>query len=263
MRVYKPLTPSLRQLCLVDHSIFSRSKDLYSFIRKKKTFSGRNHHGRITVRHRGSIVKRQYIDLAMHNRNFNIPFSIKKIEYDAYRSGFVSLIRFYNGIYSYKILVYKTFIGDTLMCYSNIPENLKNGDGCLIKYVSAGSILCDIELVPNKGSQLSRSAGCSSLLLKKDDVYAYLKISSNKLIEVSIHCMAFLGSISNKNHRYVNLGKAGRSRYLGVRPSVRGVAMNPVDHPHGGGEGKKSKKTSPRSPWGMIMSNHKKKILIK
>jgi large subunit ribosomal protein L2 len=201
--------------------------------------------------------------LNIHNRNFNIPFSIKKIEYDAFRSAFISLVRFSNGIYCYQLLIYKTFINDTFLCYNNIPENLRNGDGCLIKYISAGSVICNIELSPHKGSQLSKSAGCSSLLLKKDGLFAYLKVSSSQIVTLSVYCMAFLGSISNKNYRYINLGKAGRSRFLGIRPTVRGVAMNPVDHPHGGGEGKKSKKSSPRSPWGMVTRNHKKKILIR
>jgi large subunit ribosomal protein L2 len=250
MRFYRPLTPSLRQLCLIDHTIFSKRKIVRTFNFSDYNKAGRNHHGHITVRHHGGGVKKIYTYIDMFNRIFNIPFTIKSINYDAFRSSFISLVMYANGLISYRTLVYKNFINDILFSYNILPENLKNGDSCLLKYISPGAILCNIELIPNLGSQLSRSAGSSSLLLKKDETYAYLKLSSNKIIQISIYCLAFLGSISNRNSRYINLGKAGRSRYLNIRPTVRGVAMNPVDHPHGGGEGKKSKKSYPRSPWG-------------
>lgn len=250
MKFYRPLTPSLRQLCLIDHTIFTKERIINTFNIKFKSVAGRNHHGHITIRHRGSGVLRMYNTIDLYNRHFNIPFIIKTIHYDAYRSSFISLVVYLNGIVSYRPLVYKNFINDVLMSYNSIPENLKNGDGCIIKYISPGAIICNIELMPNFGAQLSRSAGCSALLLKKDEYCAYIKVSSNKILQLSIYCLAFLGAMSNQNARYVNLGKAGRSRRLGIRPTVRGVAMNPVDHPHGGGEGKKSKRSFPRSPWG-------------
>lgn len=250
MKLYRPITPSLRQLCLIDHKIFTKKKVIKTFNVRFKQNAGRNHHGHITVRHRGNGVMHVYTYIDLINRNFNIPFKIKTVNYDAYRSAFISLIVYANGIVSYRPLVYKNFINDILMSHNTIPENLKNGDSCVIKYITAGAIICNIELFPNYGVQISRSAGCSALLLKKDEQVALIKLSSNKVVEISIYCLAFLGTVSNKNHRYINLGKAGRSRYLGIRPTVRGVAMNPVDHPHGGGEGKKSKNSFPRSPWG-------------
>jgi large subunit ribosomal protein L2 len=250
MKFYRPLTPSLRQLCLIDHSIFTKERVVFVFNNQLKRQAGRNNHGHITVRHKGGGANRIYTYINNINSFFNVPFTLKTIQYDSYRSAFISLVVSANGIISYRTLVYRTFIGDTLYTYNIVPENLKNGDGCLIKYISPGAIICNIELIPMSGAQLTKSAGTSSLLLKKDDQYAYIKLSSNKIIQISIYCLAFLGAISNRNFRYINLGKAGRSRYLGNRPTVRGVAMNPVDHPHGGGEGKKSKKSFPRSPWG-------------
>jgi large subunit ribosomal protein L2 len=250
MRFYRPLTPSLRQLCLIDHNIFSKQKIMYTFNMFVSNKAGRNHHGHITVRHKGGGVKRSYTMLDTNNCIFNVPFSIKIINYDSFRSSFISLVLYANGILSYRISIYKNFIDDILHSYNILPENLKNGDSCLLKYISPGAVICNIEFIPNYGAQISKSAGTSCLLLKKDDHYAYLRVSSNKIIQISVYCLAFLGSISNRNYRYINLGKAGRSRYLNIRPTVRGVAMNPVDHPHGGGEGKKSKKSHPRSPWG-------------
>lgn len=250
MKFYIPLTPSLRQLCLIDHSIFAKQKLLNNFSAKISKSAGRNHHGHITVRHKGGGHRNQYNKIDIYNRIFNVPFYIRSIYYDAFRSSFISLVSYVNGIFSYRILIYKTFINDMLMSYNSIPETLKNGDNCIIKYITPGSIISNIELHPNFGSQLVRSAGSSSLLLKKDQNYAFIKLNSNKIIMISIYCIACLGIISNRNHRYINLGKAGRNRLKGIRPTVRGVAMNPVDHPHGGGEGKKSKKSFPRSPWG-------------
>ncbi len=250
MKFYKPLTPSLRQLCLIDHSIFAAKKVLYTFSAQQSKMSGRNHHGHITVRHKGGGSTHLYTKLDIYTRIYNIPSTISSIYYDSFRSAFISLVLYANGLISYRVLVYKNFINDVLMSYNSIPETLRNGDSCVIKYISSGSIICNMELFPNYGAQLSRSAGTSALLLKKDDLYAYVKVSSNKIIILSIYCIAFLGTISNRNYRYINLGKAGRTRLMGIRPTVRGVAMNPVDHPHGGGEGKKSKKSYPRSPWG-------------
>jgi large subunit ribosomal protein L2 len=263
MKFYRPLTPSLRQLCLIDHSIFTKKKIITSFSNQLKKNAGRNHHGHITVRHHGGGARRSYVRVNNINTFFNVPFVIKSIQYDSYRSAFISLVVFANGLVSYRVSVYRTFINDTLFNYNILPENLKNGDGCLIKYISPGALLCNIELSPMFGAQLTKSAGTSSLLLKKDNVNAYIKLSSNTIVQISIYCLAFLGAISNRNFRYVNLGKAGRSRYLGHRPTVRGVAMNPVDHPHGGGEGKKSKKSFPRSPWGKQRRLPSVRLLLK
>lgn len=262
MRLYNSITPSSRHLCLVDYHIFSKEK-INFFLSKLKSNSGRNHHGHISVRHRGGGTAGLYLVLDQFERRFNIPYRIETINYDSYRSAFISLLRYQNGIYCYRLAIHKTFIGDTLMSYDNVPENIKNGDGCLIKFISPGSLICNIELKPQSGFQLSRSAGCYSVLLKRDERSAYLKLGSQVVKLVSIFCMAFIGSVSNKNFRYTDLGKAGNSRNLGIRPTVRGVAMNPVDHPHGGGEGKKSKRSFPRSPWGKRYKKFKKIKFIK
>jgi large subunit ribosomal protein L2 len=250
MKTYRPLTSALRQLCLIDHAIFSKIKLIHIFNNTLKNTAGRNHHGHITVRHKGSGVAKIYTKIDMYSRLFGIPFTINSIYYDAYRSAFISLVLYQNGIISYRALVYKTFIDNKLMSHCSIPNNMKNGDSCIIKYITPGTILCNIELYPYYGAQLSKSAGCSSLLLKIENEYASIRLRSGKVLNISMYCMAFIGAMSNKNLRYVKIGKAGRNRWLGNRPTVRGVAMNPVDHPHGGGEGKKSKRSFPRTPWG-------------
>lgn len=262
MKNYSITTPSLRQLSLIDYKIFSRLGMNY-FRKGKETYSGRNHSGHITVRHRGGRLSRLYTTLDQFDRKFNIPFSICSLEYDSYRSSFISLIRYSNGVYCYRLSIYKNFIGDSLMSHSSIPETIKNGDGFLLKYAMPGSLFCNLELRPLSGFQLTKSAGAASLLLKKEYGRAYLKLCSGSVKLLSMYSSGFLGSISNKNYRYTVIGKAGGNVMLGRRPSVRGVAMNPVDHPHGGGEGKKSKRSFPRSPWGKRFKKHKKIITVK
>jgi large subunit ribosomal protein L2 len=250
MKIYKSITPSLRSLCLIDHYLFSNYKFISRFHKRLKSFSGRNNYGNITVRHKINFIKKIYIHIDNFNRHFNIPFKILNIFYDSNRSSFISLIKYINGIYNYKILIYKSFINNYYYSYNNIPEYIKIGDHSILKYISPGSIISNIEIYPSNGAQLTKSAGCFALLLRKNNNKAFIKLSSNIIVQVSLYCMANIGMISNRNHRYINLGKAGRSLYNGVKPNVRGVAMNPIDHPHGGGEGKKSKSRHPRTPWG-------------
>ena len=247
MKIYKNYTPSLNTLCLLDHFLFSDYNFLNRFVSRLKCFSGRNHHGKITVRHKKSYNKKMYIHLDNFNRNFNVPYKVLNIFYDSNRSSFVSLVRYINGVYNYKILIYKNFIGDYYSTYNNIPEYIKIGDSSLLKYISPGTIISNIEKIPSSCSQLTKSAGCFAILLRKSASNAYVKLSSGKIVMLSLNCIASIGMISNKNNRYISLGKAGRSVYLGIRPSVRGVAMNPVDHGHGGGEGRKSKDRYPKT----------------
>lgn len=247
MKVYKNYTPSLNTLCLLDHVIFTECKILNRFTTRLDSSSGRNHHGKITVRHRKNYNKKKYLYLDNFNRNFNIPSKVLNVFYDANRSSFVSLVRYVNGIYNYRILIYKNFIGNYYTTYNNIPEYIKVGDSSLIKYISPGTIICNIEKRPSSGSQITKSAGCFAILLRKTSSVAFIKLSSSSVITLSVNCIAGIGMISNKNKRYINLGKAGRSVYNGIRPYVRGVAMNPIDHPHGGGEGRKSKDRFPKT----------------
>lgn len=254
MKNYVGITPSLKFLCLVDHSLFTNTKFINRFFKNLKSYNGG-----LVIKHKKTFIRNRYVYIDNFNRNYNIPFKILNIFYDSNRSSFISLIKHINGIYNYKILIYKTFIGNYYNTYNNIPEYIITGDNCSLKYISPGTIISNIENYPYNGCQFTKSAGSFSLLLKKDNSYAYIRLSSGKIMKFSLYCMASIGMISNKNNRYINLGKAGRSLYNGKRPFVRGVAMNPIDHPHGGGEGRKSKNKNPRTPWGKNI-NRKKRI---
>lgn len=260
MKKYLASTPSLRSLCLVDHFIFTDFKFINRFYKNLKSFSGRNNSGKITVRHKFNFIKKKYIFLDNFNRNFNIPFKLLNIFYDSNRSSFITLIRYVNGIYNFKILIYKSFNDLYYYTYNSIPEYIKIGDHCILKYLSPGTIISNIEAYPFGGSQYTKSSGCFSILLKKTLKHAYVQLSSGEIIKLSLFCMSSIGMISNRNYRYINLGKAGRSIYNGIRPTVRGVSMNPVDHPHGGGEGRKSKSKDPRTPWGKRIFRKKRNI---
>lgn len=263
MKLYRNNTPSLNTLCLLDHFIYSDSKIMKRFTFRLKSHSGTNNYGRITIRHRKIYNKKKYIHLDNFNRNFNVPSKVLNIFHDSNRSSFVSLVRYMNGIYNYKLSVYKSFLGDYYTTYNNIPEYIKIGDSSLLKYMSPGTIVCNIEITPYKGAQLIKSAGCFAVLLRKTSSIAFLKLSSNQIMSVSLNCIGTIGMISNKNLRYKNLGKAGRSYYYGKRPQTRGVAMNPIDHPHGGGEGRKSKDRFPKTFKGKrVFKIRKEKYLI-
>lgn len=247
MKLYRNNTPSLNTLCLLDHFIYSNYEIMKRFTCRLQSHSGTNIHGKITVRHRKSYNKKKYIYLDNFNRNFNVPSKVLNIFYDSNRSSFVSLVRYVNGIYNYKLSVYKSFLGDYYTTYNNIPEYIKVGDSSLLKYMAPGTIICNIEKTPYNGAQLTKSAGCFAVLLRKTSSNAFIKLSSDHIISVSLNCVATIGMISNRNLRYKNLSKAGRSYYYGKRPHTRGVAMNPIDHPHGGGEGRKSKDRFPKT----------------
>jgi large subunit ribosomal protein L2 len=181
------------------------------------------------------------------------------MEYDPNRSSFIALVFFKNGLYTYLIAPQGLKIGDTLYTFKHMPEILTIGSNSCIKYLPAGSTLYNLECFPGAGNKLVRSAGTFCLLLKKDldSNIASVKLPSGVIRNISVYCNAYVGSVSNKDYKFINLGKAGRTRWLGVRPSVRGVAMNPVDHPHGGGEGRKSGRVCPMSPWGKLNKGQK------
>lgn len=248
---FNPITPSQRHTCLVNKRNLSKYSNIKRLSLSIPNHGGRNNTGTITVRHQGGGVKRKYRKIDFHRNIYNIPAEVYTIEYDPYRSSFVSLIHYANGLFCY-ILTTQFNLCKQLFIY-NYNERIafhNTGDSNLLLYFDNGTLLHNVELFPGKGGVISRSAGTFSLLVNVSRNTSKVKLPSGKILQLSSYCRATLGIVSNQWYRYLNLGKAGRSRWLGIRPSVRGVAMNPIDHPHGGGEGKKTGRVSPFSVWG-------------
>lgn len=262
MLSYKPVTPSQRHLCLVHKKHLERSLFLDNLFVKKNASIGRDNQGHITVYHKERGHKKLYRLVDFYYLK-DIPYVIESIEYDPNRSGFINLIFYKNGIYSFILATHNTFIGNVYMCNMKFFDFLKTGNRSLFFNLPIGSIVHNVSTTFNDKAKYLRSAGTFGLLLKKENNTALVKLPSNKNNnDVFLYCSLFgfgtLGKTSNLMQRNVNLGKAGRSRWLGIRPTVRGVAMNPVDHPHGGGEGKKSKKASPTNKWASVIKHSRK-----
>lgn len=251
IKTYTPYTSSIRHLCAINRYFLSSERPIKLLSNTLLGSGGRNNNGHITIRHRGGGHKHRYRLIAfVGNKYNNVPCFIKRLEYDPNRSSFIALLYSANGIYTYVLAPSNVSIGDVVYSFTAIPEIITYGSNAKLKYIPAGSLVYNIELHPGLGSKICRSAGTSAILLKKETNKAVVKLPSGQIKTISIYCGAFYGIVSNKDGKFKNLGKAGRNRWLGIRPSVRGVAMNPVDHPHGGGEGRKSGKVCATSPWG-------------
>lgn len=234
LKKYKPITPSLRQKITIKYLVSKEKNKLTKRIIKN---GGRNNQGKITVRHRGGGVKRLYRIIDFKRKSSII--TVKNIFYDPYRNTLIYQGKGTND-YLYNIILPEGIkTGDVLHSSLNLLDP-KLGDKTLIRNIPIGALIHNIELKKNKGGQLTRSAGCFAQLINKTDKYAFIRLSSGEKRYINLDCSATLGVVSNNISNKQNYGKAGKSRWLGVRPSVRGVAMNPVDHPHGGGEGKTS-----------------------
>jgi large subunit ribosomal protein L2 len=263
MLAYKAVTPSQRHLCLVNKKHLERSLFLHALFTKKNKCIGRDNKGHITVYHKESGHKKLFRVLDFIYIK-DIPFYIDSIEYDPHRSSFINLVYYKNGIYSFILSTHNSFIGNKYMCSMQFYDFLKTGNRSMFLNLPIGSIVHNVSTSMNKYSQYLRSAGTFGILLKKENNIAFIKLPSSKkginltLLSSSLYGFGTLGKTSNLMHRNINLGKAGRSRWLGTRPTVRGVAMNPVDHPHGGGEGKKSKKASPTNKWSSVIKHSRK-----
>ncbi len=250
---YNPITPSLRHTCLVNKRLLDNKLINNNLILNLKNNSGRNNSGQIRVRHRGGSYKRIYRKIDFARTIINIPAYIYSTEYDPNRSSFISLVFYSNGIYCYILSTQFNYEKQLFIYnYDSKVSYYHLGDSNLLLFFSNGTLLHNIELLPGKGSILSRSAGTHSILVNGDEKTTKIKLSSGSIKDLSSYCRATIGVVSNQWYRYINLGKAGRSRWLGIRPSVRGVAMNPIDHPHGGGEGKKTGRASPFTVWGRM-----------
>ena len=256
IRKLKPDTPSRRYMSVSTFDEITTNKPekkLTVALRKK---GGRNHHGRITVRRRGGGHKRRYRIVDFKRNKFDLEATVKTIEYDPNRSPRIALIEYSDGEKRYILAPEGIKVGDTVKSSSDRIE-FKTGYAMPLQHIPEGMLVHNIEMKPGKGGQIARSAGSYARIMANENGYTTLKLPSGEMRMISENCIATIGTIGNKSHENIKIGKAGRSRWLGKRPKVRGVAMNPVDHPHGGGEGKTSGGRHPVSPWGTPAKGYK------
>ena len=249
MKKYKPTTPGSRGMTRVSYKKLTVSKPFKKLTQGKKRSVGRNSAGRITTRHKGGGHKRRYRDIDFLFNKKDIPAKIETIEYDPNRSGFIAILLYADGERRYTLLPKSLEVGDTIVVSEKAP--LKPGNRLQIKNITTGTFIYNIELKPEGGAKLARSAGNYAEVIGQDAGYTLIKMPSSEVRKVLENSWASIGEVSNEEHKLVNIGKAGRNRWLGKRPTVRGAAMNPVDHPHGGGEGKAGRgHRRARSKWG-------------
>ena len=250
LKSHKPTTPSRRHMVLSDFSEITKSTPERSLLKGKKNKAGRNSAGRISVRHRGGGHKRRYRVIDFRRDKFGIPAKVAAIEYDPNRSARIALLHYADGEKRYIIAPMSLKVGATLMSGPAAEPSL--GNALPLNKIPVGMAVHNIELVAGRGGQLVRSAGASAVLMSQTDEFANVKMPSGEIRLIKPNCMATIGRVGNVEHNNIVMGKAGRKRWLGVRPTVRGVAMNPVDHPMGGGEGRTSGGGHPKSPWGLL-----------
>jgi large subunit ribosomal protein L2 len=248
LKHYNPTSPSRRELVLVDKSELHKGRPVKALVEGLTKSGGRGGNGRIAVRFRGGGAKRLYRIIDFKRRKFDVPATVERLEYDPNRSAFIALIKYADGELAYILAPQRLKVGDEVIASEKV--DVKPGNASPLRSLPIGSIIHNIELKPAKGGQVARSAGAYAQLVGRDAGYAQIRLGSGELRMVMDSCMATVGAVSNPDHMNENLGKAGRVRHMGRRPHVRGVAMNPVDHPHGGGEGRTSGGRHPVTPWG-------------
>jgi large subunit ribosomal protein L2 len=248
LKTFNPITPSLRELVQVDKTNLWKGKPYKPLVQGLSKTGGRNNSGRTTAWHRGGGHKRLYRVIDLKRTKLNVEAKVERIEYDPNRTAFIALIKYDDGEYSYILAPQKLGIGDKVI--SSDAADIKIGNCLPLKNIPVGTTIHNVEMKPGKGGQIARSAGCSVYLVGKDAGHAQIKLRSGEIRIVSLECVATIGVVSNPDQQNISIGKAGRNRWKGWRPHVRGVAMNPVDHPHGGGEGKTSGGRHPVTPWG-------------
>ena len=249
IKTYKPVTPGLRGMTVIDYSGLSKVAPEKSLLESLKKHSGRNSYGRITVRHKGGRNRRKYRIIDFKRNKLGMNATVLTLEYDPNRSAFIALVQYEDGEKKYIIAPEKLAVGDVIRNGSD--ADIKPGNALALADIPVGTVVHNIELYPGKGAQLVRSAGNMAQLMAKENGYALIRLPSGELRNVSEKCMATIGVVSNSDHANVNYGKAGRIRHMGIRPTVRGSVMNPCDHPHGGGEGKSPVgRPGPVTPWG-------------
>ena len=257
MKSFNPTSASRRNMTSSDYSTLTKGARPYKpLIKRLKTHSGRNSAGRITVRHQGGGNKKLYRVIDFKQNRLNSKAIVETIEYDPYRTAFIALVKYDDGARTYILAPEKMKVGDEMVTAVVAP--IKSGNRMQLKNIPVGQQVYNIEMAPGRGGQLARSAGAYAEVLANADGYTDLKLKSGEVRRVLWTCLASLGQVSNSEWSLVNFGKAGRSRWLGIRPTVRGSAMNPVDHPYGGGEGAQPRGTSkPKTMWGKVTGGHK------
>jgi large subunit ribosomal protein L2 len=248
LKTYKPTTPSQRQLVLVDRSQLYKGKPVKALTEGLTKSGGRNNHGRVTMWHRGGGHKRTYRNVDFKRGKLGMPATVERLEYDPNRTAFIALIKYEDGELSYILAPQRLAPGDTVV--SDTKADVKPGNAMPLANMPIGTIIHNVEMKQGKGGQIARAAGTYVQLVGRDAGYAILRLNSGETRMVPAECMATVGAVSNPDNSNVSIGKAGRMRWKGRKPVVRGVAMNPIDHPHGGGEGRTSGGRHPVTPWG-------------
>ena len=248
LKTYNPTTPGQRGLILVDRSALHKGKPVKTLTEGLTKSGGRNNSGRITARRRGGGHKRSYRIIDFKRRKWDMAATVERLEYDPNRTAFIALIKYEDGELAYIIAPQRLGVGDKVIAGEKV--DVKPGCAMPLRSIPIGSIIHNIEMKPGKGGQIARSAGAFAQIVGRDQTYAIIRLGSGEQRLIHGDCMATIGAVSNPDQSNIKLAKAGRNRWMGKRPSVRGVAMNPVDHPHGGGEGKTSGGRHPVTPWG-------------
>jgi large subunit ribosomal protein L2 len=248
LKTYKPITPGLRQLVKVDRSGLHKGGPVKALARGLAKSGGRNNLGRTTNWLMGGGHKRSYRIVDFKRRKFDMPAKVERLEYDPNRTSYIALIKYTDGELAYIIAPQRLAAGDEVVAGESV--DVKPGNAMPLSSMPVGTIVHNVEMKPGKGGQMARAAGTYAQLVGRDQGYALLKLKSGETRMVRSECMATVGAVSNPDHMNETIGKAGRHRWMSIRPGVRGVAMNPIDHPHGGGEGKTSGGRHPVTPWG-------------
>ena len=249
MKLYKPTTPGRRGMSVIDYTVLSKVEPEKSLLAPKNKKAGRNSYGRITVRHRGGGNRQKYRIIDFKRNKADMPATVKTLEYDPNRSAHIALVEYEDGEKRYIVAPVGLKVGDVIT--SGADVDIKPGNALPLSSIPVGTFIHNVELYPGKGAQLARSAGTMAQLMGKENKLALVRLPSGEMRYVPLGCMATIGQVGNVEHENVKLGKAGRKRHMGWRPTVRGSVMNPCDHPHGGGEGKAPiGRSGPVTPWG-------------
>lgn len=251
----KPTSPGRRGLVKVVTPGLHKGKPVANLVERQTKKSGRNAHGRVTMRHKGGGHKQHYRTVDFRRDKDAIPAKVERIEYDPNRSAHLALLCYADGERRYIIAARGVSAGMQLLSGAEAP--IKPGNALPLRNIPVGTTVCCIEMLPGKGAQLARAAGTSAQLLAREGEYAQLRLRSGEIRKVHVNCRATIGEVGNEEHSLESIGKAGRVRWRGIRPTVRGVAMNPIDHPHGGGEGRTAAAQAPVSPWGVMCKGYK------
>lgn len=249
LKTFNPTSPGRRALVLVDRSALHKGRPEKSLTEGLSSKGGRNNTGRITMRRRGGGAKKLYRKVDFRRVKFDVPATVQRIEYDPNRTAFIALVQYEDGEKSYIIAPQRIGEGDVVVS-SQEGADIKPGNCMPLAKIPVGTVVHNVEMKPGKGAQIARSAGTYVQLVGRDGGFAQIRLKSGEMRMVPDSCLATIGAVSNPDHSNINLGKAGRKRHMGKRPQVRGVAMNPIDHPHGGGEGRTSGGRHPVTPWG-------------